>query len=220
MLDRIRIASPCSASWDLMKGDDQVRFCSHCEKHVYNLSAMSRRDAETLLRETGASVCTRFYQRQDGTILTEDCPIGLQTRAAKVRQRLSFAVSSLLGFASAFGQSPQEMQSLVQLAQRGSLEISGVVTDPTEAVIPNARLELFDDKPDHVLAHTTTNGIGQFQFKDVAPGRYYVHVEMLGFRGKRILVDVTKSSKLTVRLDVGQVIMCVMVEAVTPQKLR
>src|ERR1700733_1488630 len=27
LLDDLRIASPCSASWDAMTGDDQVRFC-------------------------------------------------------------------------------------------------------------------------------------------------------------------------------------------------
>ena len=27
LLDRVRIASPCSASWSDMAGDDRVRFC-------------------------------------------------------------------------------------------------------------------------------------------------------------------------------------------------
>src|SRR5437867_538664 len=52
VLDQIRIASPCSASWDAMEGGDRVRFCAHCQKNVYNLSDMSRREAEKLGRES------------------------------------------------------------------------------------------------------------------------------------------------------------------------
>src|SRR4051794_34167957 len=48
ILDSVRIASPCTASWDAMTGDDQVRFCGQCEKNVYNLSGMAREDAERL----------------------------------------------------------------------------------------------------------------------------------------------------------------------------
>ena len=38
---RLTIASPCTASWDDMEGDDKVRFCGECELNVYNLSAMT-----------------------------------------------------------------------------------------------------------------------------------------------------------------------------------
>lgn len=84
LLDRVRVASPCNASWDEMLGDERARFCLSCEKHVYNVSAMSRDEAEQFLRErVGQSVCIRYYQRADGTILTEDCPVG----AAKKRRK-------------------------------------------------------------------------------------------------------------------------------------
>ena len=46
MLDQVRVASPCSASWDEMLGDERVRFCTSCEKNVFNLSAMSREETE------------------------------------------------------------------------------------------------------------------------------------------------------------------------------
>ena len=44
-LEIIEIASPCTASWDAMHGDNRVRFCDQCNLHVYNLSAMSRQEA-------------------------------------------------------------------------------------------------------------------------------------------------------------------------------
>ena len=91
MLDQVRVASPCSASWDEMLGDERVRFCMSCEKNVYNLSAMSREEAERLLEERiGKDLCVRFYQRADGTILTEDCPVGVKK---KRRKKLALAVA-------------------------------------------------------------------------------------------------------------------------------
>src|SRR5215475_207159 len=115
-LHRIRIASPCSADWNLMKGDDQVRFCSHCAKHVYNLSAMTRPDAETLLRETEGRVCTRFYQRADGTVLVQDCPVGLRAKVIRWRRGIGIAASAILGMLEpAFAQSLQTATDLVRL---------------------------------------------------------------------------------------------------------
>jgi hypothetical protein len=99
MLDSVRVASPCNASWDKMIGDDHVRFCTSCEKNVYNLSAMSRQDAERLLEErAGAEMCVRFYQRADGTMMTEDCPVGVKK---KRRKKLALAIAGAGAMAAA-----------------------------------------------------------------------------------------------------------------------
>lgn len=91
LLDRVRVASPCNARWDEMVGDERVRFCLSCEKNVYNLSAMPAVEAERLLREKlGGELCVRFFQRADGTILTEDCPVGVRK---KRRKKLALAVA-------------------------------------------------------------------------------------------------------------------------------
>ena len=99
MLDRVRIASPCSASWDAMPGDERARFCAQCGKHVYNLSAMTRKEAETLVRQKEGNLCGRFYRRRDGTILTDNCPVGLRA----VRRALLFQVGLV---ASLFAEFP------------------------------------------------------------------------------------------------------------------
>ena len=81
----IHIATPCHARWDEMKGDERARFCLHCSKHVYNLSAMSAVAAAELVREKEGNLCARFYRRADGTVLHgKDCPAGM----ARARQRL------------------------------------------------------------------------------------------------------------------------------------
>lgn len=84
VLDRVSIASPCSVSWDSMKGDDRVRFCGHCSKNVFNLSAMSREEATAFVTSVeGAPPCVRFYRRADGTMLTADCPVGVRKRRTR-----------------------------------------------------------------------------------------------------------------------------------------
>ncbi len=84
-LDDIRIAAPCTASWDEMSGGERVRHCALCKKYVYNLSAMTRADAETLIKEKEGRCCVRFYRRADGTVLTENCPVGLQRIQRRMR---------------------------------------------------------------------------------------------------------------------------------------
>ena len=73
-LAQVKVASPCKESWQGMTGDDQVRHCQRCDKHVYNLSEMTTDEAEALLAAHGASMCVRLYQRADGTVKTADCP--------------------------------------------------------------------------------------------------------------------------------------------------
>ena len=60
-----------------MTGDDRSRFCTQCEKNVYQLSGMTAEDIATLVLEKEGALCARFYQRPDGTMLTADCPVGV-----------------------------------------------------------------------------------------------------------------------------------------------
>lgn len=87
-LDNIMIAAPCTADWNSMEGDDKVRFCNLCELNVFNLSGMSDKDAEALLRSKSADpssrLCIALYRRADGTIITDNCPVGLR----KIRDRM------------------------------------------------------------------------------------------------------------------------------------
>jgi hypothetical protein len=80
LLARIRVATPCTADWNEMTGDERVRHCAHCKKDVFNLSDMSREQAERLIIEKRGDLCARYYQRSDGTILLADCSIGLQQK--------------------------------------------------------------------------------------------------------------------------------------------
>jgi hypothetical protein len=84
-LHDLQVASPCSASWEQMEGDNRVRFCDACALNVYNLSAMTAQEAERLVARKEGRLCVRFFQREDGTVMTQDCPRGLAAvrRAAR-----------------------------------------------------------------------------------------------------------------------------------------
>ena len=86
-----------------MIGDERARFCGQCELNVYNLSAMSTLEAESLIARTEGRLCVRYYRRKDGSIITQDCPVGLRRlkqRAARIKR----AVASLvLGFLAGVG---------------------------------------------------------------------------------------------------------------------
>ena len=98
LLSNVKVAAPCAASWDRMTGDDRARFCSLCQKNVYNLSALTAAEVTALIQEKEWKLCGRFYRRSDGTMLTADCSVGLRNMARRLRA-LSVAAAGLL-FAS------------------------------------------------------------------------------------------------------------------------
>jgi hypothetical protein len=109
ILDTISIKEPCSASWAKMSGDERARHCRACSLTVFNISAMTREEAETLVREKEGRLCARFYRRPDGTILTADCgKVIKQQRRRKVAIGLAAAASL---FAVAFGASGNRVAS-------------------------------------------------------------------------------------------------------------
>ena len=93
---KIKITSPCPARWEDMGGDDRVRFCDQCRKNVYNLSAMTAREAQELMTGKSSDLCVRIYQRADGTVMTEDCPVGLALYWRKTRAAVTGCIAMVL----------------------------------------------------------------------------------------------------------------------------
>lgn len=77
VLDNLRVASPCDASWNDMAGDEARRFCDSCEKNVYDLTVLEPSEIVDLIERTEGKFCGRLYQRTDGRVLTDDCPVGV-----------------------------------------------------------------------------------------------------------------------------------------------
>jgi hypothetical protein len=102
-LKNVTVATPCPAAWDGMIGSERVRFCGQCELNVYNLSAMSAREAESLIARTEGRLCVRFYRRKDGSITTQDCPIGLRELKRRALRIKTAVAASILGFLTGLG---------------------------------------------------------------------------------------------------------------------
>ena len=106
-LDHVTVAAPCDAGWENMVGNERVRFCARCSMNVYNLSGMTKGEAERLVVQAEGRLCIRFYRRADGTILTKNCPVGLRAlrrRAARVATATaSTALSFFAGLLAAAG---------------------------------------------------------------------------------------------------------------------
>ena len=71
-LDVVRVESPCPVAWESMAGEEWVRFCEGCGRHVHNLSAMTTDEAERLVCEAAGRLCVRFERAPDGAVQTVD----------------------------------------------------------------------------------------------------------------------------------------------------
>lgn len=95
-LENVKIASPCSADWNEMYGDERKRFCGDCKLNVYNLSGMTKTEAESLILNAEGRLCVRFYQRADGSVITNDCPVGWAGVKHRTRVFATAAASLLM----------------------------------------------------------------------------------------------------------------------------
>ena|SRR5882724_7847161 len=102
-LDDVKVAAPCPANWDAMSGNDRVRFCSQCNLNVYNLSGMSRNEATSFVNRTEDRVCVRYYRRADGSILTDNCPVGLRALKRRAIKVANAVLSSVICFLAGMG---------------------------------------------------------------------------------------------------------------------
>src|SRR5437899_1490452 len=93
--------------------------------------------------------------------------------------------------------------------------VLGTVTDPQQAVVVGAAVELRDTGTNEVRTQTT-NSAGQYSFPGVAPGVYKITVTMQGFRTvttSNFNVDVNKSHTVNFKLELGQLSEVLQVEA-------
>jgi hypothetical protein len=66
----LAVSNPCTESWDGMAGTTRQRHCDLCNKHVYNLAAMTPWQIEVLVAESGGNLCARVERREDGSLVT------------------------------------------------------------------------------------------------------------------------------------------------------
>lgn len=99
----------------------------------------------------------------------------------------------------------QSVSAFAQLAQFG--QITGLVTDPSGAVVAGARVSVTNEST-NVVRTTTTNSEGYYSVSSLLPGTYDVTVSRAGFSTQTrtsIKLDVAQIAQINVILKLGAV---------------
>jgi hypothetical protein len=207
VLDELRVAAPCPADWNEMTGDTRVRFCARCRLNVYDLSAMTRVEAEALVREREGRLCVRFFRRSDGTMLTRDCPVGVRRR--RLRQRLwaraaaaGASLALLCGLSRARadvtvpsrGPKTPPAPAATTMAHAEMPAIEGIVTDgKTKRPLAGVTVTVIDPASEGERTELT-DASGRYRITDLKPGRYLVRFYFSDVSIERPDVAVGKST--------------------------
>ena len=234
-LDRINVSSPCSADWDSMIGNDQVRFCSHCNLSVHNLSEMTRAEAMKLVLDSKGRLCARFSRRPDGAIQTATLPETLhqiKRRASRIATGAFSAALSLSAGVIAHAQSTasQSLPGVVELrtqkdgAQQESsaplsAQIVGTILDANGAVIPGAAVTLINERS-QIQQTAVSNDVGEYSFQVSEAGTYTVKVDVIGFSSserKNLDVQASVEERVDMTLEVSGMTTTMGIVAFSPE---
>jgi hypothetical protein len=126
-LEQIDVDQPCQAVWDQMQGDDVRRFCQHCQKHIYDLSAMTRDDAERLICEKAGNLCAQFQRTPQGQIIT------LDYEPVTLRPASRFTPMAIVGWLTIGSVGAAVLGSLFTTTVRGRVQYR-----PSRQIVPYA----------------------------------------------------------------------------------
>ncbi|HXU33395.1 MAG TPA: carboxypeptidase-like regulatory domain-containing protein [Thermoanaerobaculia bacterium] len=232
-LNRLRIATPCTESWDGMVGGAERRHCAKCAREVLDFARMTPREIEVRIAASGGRLCARITRRADGLVTLppqEPPPFWIERRASSVASAL---VTALLGLGGAATGAALETSPSVALptGPSGPLEdagtspdaqgaavskvsrIDGVVTDQEGHFLPGATVTIQEPNGGRKFVRLT-HGDGRFAFENVAPGRVLITLELEGFSsitfpgigvsaGRATRLDVQMEPQITESVTVG-----------------
>jgi Carboxypeptidase regulatory-like domain len=200
-LPKIGIASPCPANWNLMAGDDQVRYCPDCRLNVYNFSAMTSLEIQQIVAARTGRLCARFYQRPDGTMLTKNCPVGFRAAIRQTSRVAIAALTALVSIAPAFAK-PRQAQPPSSQAQAAINGFTLQVVDPSGAAIADAAISIVDEKTGK-RTDALTDAVGKLHFAEVPFDSYDVTISSPGFVPSHQTHLQASRRLITVQLQLG-----------------
>ena len=185
LLEQIEVKNPCSQDWDEMTGNEEVRFCSHCNLNVNNLSAMTRRKASKIVRRSRGRICVRYVQNPVNKTPVFADRLYQITRRAGIAAGVLGASLSLSSLTYAQGE-PVSIRRVTEprteISQTDALEkedktesalasISGTVMDADGALAPNVIVTLYNLKTNESRI-ANSNEKGFYEFGDLTAGAY------------------------------------------------
>ena len=103
-------------------------------------------------------------------------------------------------------------------AQSTAASMTGIVTDPSEAVLPNAKITV-TNQATGLTRETLTNSVGEYRVPLLPVGIYTIKVEVAGFKAqvvKDIRLEIQQIARVDFQLLVGDVNEVVNVESQAP----
>jgi len=217
-LDQLQVVSPCSTGWDRMSGDEKKRFCSECNKFVYDFSQMTRRQVEAIVSIHRGRMCARITRRPDGSLLTLETPRAHPIVARHASPVVNATLAAILGLSAPANALNVDVSAARFIARAdadgkgakipyggGEAVVGGMVVDPQGAFIPNAMVKLISDAGAEL--ETKTSGEGEFRFAQVPYGAYIMLVEAEGFYthvNSNVIVDTPYDTRFEVSMRVQQ----------------
>jgi uncharacterized protein len=204
LVDSIEVKKPCSENWDAMTGNERVRFCSHCQLSVNNISALTRKQAMRLVRQSEGRICVRYVKNP-----IDNSPV-FAGRLHQITRRAGIAagvLSASLSFSTlAFAQGKPVLKKLNADASTEEVlkkpekdkndfstgRVSGTAFDPNGAVIPNVTVKLTAKTVNYSMT-TAADENGFFSFENLSPDVYSIIFTAPMWK--------TQTSGMTVRLD-------------------
>jgi hypothetical protein len=135
-LDNVRVAAPCNADWEQMIGNERARFCGQCNLNVYNLSSMTRSEAESFIAQNEGRLCVRYYHRADGSVITENCPVGLRAIQRKISYLTRAMISAVLSFLAGVASFEILIERSILKVQRREVTTGMLVAEPSRFRLP------------------------------------------------------------------------------------
>jgi hypothetical protein len=213
-LDQIKVVSPCSTDWDRMSGEEKKRFCSECDKFVYDFSQMTRRQVEAIVSIHRGRLCARITRRPDGSLVTLEAPPVHPIVAHRASPVVNATLAAILGLsvpanvlnvdvsaAQLIVRSDADGKSARTPFGGGEAVVGGTVFDPRGAVITNAVVKLISDAGAEL--ETKTSSEGEFRFAQVPFGAYIMLVEAQGFYthvNSNVIVDTPYDTRFEVTM--------------------
>src|SRR5688572_29715324 len=185
----LTVASPCTADWDSMIGNDQVRFCEHCNLKVHNLSLMTRNQAELLVARSNGRLCVRYHHDSAGQMLALPVRHKLHRIGRRVSRIAAGAFTATLSVTSAVAENSTsshlgnwDIPVATQPDTRAVLgaSIVGTITGQNGAVIAGASISILTTDSRGAF-YVSAGNDGKFRVDNLQAGVYELRIEAPGF---------------------------------------
>lgn len=220
-IDRLQNTFSCPTSWETMSGTARKRYCTQCQKHVYDFSQLTPSEITALLAASRGNLCARITRHPDGSVQTQlPSQPALHLISRRASPLTSVVMSAALSLTpatvgTAYTQAPaiatvQTDQAAKKPAQPGeaTASVHGTIVDSAGAIIAGAVVTLWNDKTGESLTRQSEEN-GEYVFGNLPADTYTVFAEMKGFKRagqSQILLQAGEQKTIELRLELGTTI--------------